>query len=350
MKKRFLSLMLLAVLLISVVPGVHGISPLCFIATNDSVPLVLQRGENPFYSGGRLYIPYNAFDASPNGVGASYNADKNTFVLFNSAQTLIFNLKEKTYTDSQDNSYSVDPVYRSGVLYIPSTVAQHFGLSVTLLFSRYGYPIVRFTDGSQVYDDGTFVAQAENLIDRAAEAYEADSTAQQQNPGTLGDDPANEGEELVNPVNVYLAFVEEAFSKETLDMLSAMAVHGAFFLTEEQILSDRDLVRSIYAAGHTVGLTVSPGETDILSALDRANDALDQVLYFRSAFVLLPTGTSLQSRSFCILPEPAARRVEDVLKEPQTQHLFVVRSGASEILLNFANGGAALQLLRETSF
>ena len=350
MKKRLCALVLLAALVLCLMPGAHGLSPLCFVGKNDSVPLVLSGGETPFYSKGKLFIPYNSFDVSPNGVGASYNAEKDTLVLFNRDQTLIFDLKNRTYTDDQDKTHSVDLIYRGGTLYVPASVASHFGLSVTLLFSRYGYSIVRFTNGEQVYNDGTFVAQAENLIDRAVAEYERNSAYYQQNSGGLSDLPLDETENPANPVRVYMAFVADAVSMETLEVLTAMSANGAFFLTEEQILTQKDLVRAIYAAGHTVGLTVSPGEQDISAALSRANDALDRVLFHRSVFALLPYGTSLQTKTYCVLPEPAAKTVDDVLRAPQTQHLFVVRSNAPAAIADLVEGGAALHLLQETSF
>ena len=350
MKKRMLALVLLAALILCLLPGAYGLSPLCFVANNDSIPVVLSGGESPFYSQGKLYIPYNAFDASPNGVGVSYNMEKNTLVLFNSTQTLIFNLKDKKFTDDQGKKYDVDLVYRGGVLYIPSDVSSHFGLFVTLLFSRYGYPIIRFTDGGQVYDDGTFVAQAENLIDRAVTEYERNSAVYQKNPNGSGISPLDEIQNPANPVQVSLAFVGDAVSEETLDVLTAMSAKGAFFLTEEQILSHKELVRDLYAAGHAIGLTVSSGEQDVAGAISRANEALDQVLFCRSVFVLLPYGAGFQTKSYCVLPEPAAKSVEDVLRAPQVQHLYVVRSNAPGIIADFVEGGAALHLLLETSF
>lgn len=347
MKRRLLALVLLTVLVFSILPGVSGLSPLCFVANNDSVPLILSGGETPYYSGSRLYIPYNAFDASPNGVGASYNAEKNTFVLFNRDQTLIFDLKAKTYKDKSDKTYNVDVVFRGGVLYLPATIAGHFNLSVTLLFSRYGYPIIRFTDGGQVYDDGTFVAQAENLVGRAVEEYERNSQSFQKDPDSLlGEGNDDSG----NQTNVYLAFTGEAVSAETLKMLSDMSAYGAFFVTEEQILADRQLIRDIYAAGHTVGLTVNADEWDIAKALQGANDALDKVLFCRSVFVLLPRGLSFQTKSYRILPEPVAETIEDVLRDPDRDHLYVVHTGAPAIIASFAEQGAALLRLRETSF
>lgn len=347
MKRKLLAILLMVLLLLPMLTGVTALSPLCFVANNDSVPLILSGGEAPYYSGSRLYIPHNAFDASPNGVGASYNAEKNTFVLFNRDQTLIFDLKEKTYTDKANKTYQAELLFRGGIVYLPASIAGHFGLSVTLLFSRYGYPIIRFTDGSQVYDDGTFVAQAENLIGRAVEEYERNSQSFQNNTNDL---IGREEDATQNQISVYLAFTGDSVNRETLDMLTTMSAHGAFFLTEEQILADKQLVRDIYAAGHTIGLTVKDDEWDIASTLQRANDALDEVLFCRSLFLLLPRGLSFQTRSYRVLPEPAAETIDSILDTPEKEHLFVVRSGAPAVVAELAEGGAALLRLRETTF
>lgn len=347
MKKRLFILLMVCAILLSVLPGAQSLSPLCFVATNDSVPLILYGGENPYYSSSKLYIPHTAFDANPNGVAVSYNAEKNTFVLFSRSQTLIFDLKAKTYKDNLGKTYNTDIVFRGGTVYLPATIAGHFGLSVTLLFSRYGYPIVRFTDGGQVYDDGMFVAQAENLINRAVEEYEKNSQTSAGNNGHTNnpEEGANE-----NKVNVYLAFTGDAVDRSTLDMLTNMGAVGAFFLTSDQILADRDLVRDIYAAGHTVGLTVSDDAWDAAAALREANDALDEVLFCRSAFVLLPRGVSYQTDAYCVLSEPTAASVEDVLRAAGTEHLFVVRGNGPQIVSGFVEEGAALLRLRETTF
>ena len=347
MKKRILALILFFALFACLLPGAHGLSPLCFVATNDSVPLILYGGENPYYSSGKLYIPHNSFDANPNGVGVSYNAEKNTFVLFNRDQTLIFDLKEKTYTDRMGKTHNTDIVYRGGVVYLPAAVASHFGLSVTLLFSRYGYPIVRFTNGGQVYDDGTFVAQAENLINRAAEDYEKNN---QSGKDSQGNDTNQQENDAPSKTSVYLAFAADAVSAETLDMLKITGATGVFFLTEEQILTNRNLVREIYAAGHKIGLTVMQDEWDISSALKKANEALDQVIFCKSLFVLLPRGLTFQTNAYCILPEPAAKQVDDVLNNTETDHILVVRTGGAETISALFEAGAALLRLRETSF
>ena len=350
MKKRLLCLLLAVILLFSAVPSVQASGSLCFVAMNDTIPLTLKGNAVPYYSNSRLYLPYTAFNISPNGVGASYNVEKNTFVLYNANETLIFDLENDTYTDKKDKVYDVDVVFRSGVLYVPEKVIKHFGLSVTLLFSRADYPIIRFTNGEQVYDDGTFVAQAENLITRAAQEYEAELAAQNPGPGTVPEDPVQEPEEQPGPVVVYLAFCGEAVSQKTLDLLNETEMPAAFFLTEEEILADRDLIRSIYAAGHTIGITVNPGETDYQAALVRANDALDQVLFFRSVLALLPAGAELEMESLHILQEPPQKTIEELLDTAPEPQFYIVKSGAPGVISSLSGVGASVLRLRETTF
>lgn len=350
MKKRLLCLVLAVVLLLSVVPAAQAIAPLCFVAMNDTIPLTLKSGAAPYYTSGALYLPYTAFNISPNGVGATYNVEMNTFVLFNANETLIFDLEKDVYTDKKGQEYPVDVAYRNGLLYVSSKVLSHFELSVTILYSRAGYPIIRFTNGGQVYDDGTFVAQAENLINRAAQEYEKEQENQDPAPGTEVTEPEEEIPAGQPPVEVYLAFRGDAVSETTLEKLADCEVQAAFFLTEEQILMERDLVRAIYAAGHMVGVTAAPEASDLAEALRRANDALDQVLFFRSVLALLPADSTAELDSVHILRQPAQKTVEELLTGAQEPQLYIVSTGAPGVIASLVNAEASICRLRETTF
>ena len=350
MKKRVLSLVLVLVLLITAMPAARAIVPICFVAMNDTIPLSLKGGAAPFYNSGTLYLPYTAFNISPNGVGATYNTQLNTFVMFNANETLIFDLEKDTYTDKRDKEYEVDVIFRSGILYVPAKVTSHFGLSVTMLNSRAGYPIIRFTNGEQVYDDGMFVAQAENLINRAAQEYEAELAAQNPGPGTETEDPVEEEPEERGPVEVYLAFKGDAVSDNTLHKLKEEEIRAAFFLTEEQILMDRELVREIYAGGHMIGITVAPDTYDVADSLLRANDALDRVLFCRSVLAMLPPGVPVELDCLHVISEPEAKTVEELLSTAQEPQLYVVGSGAPGVIASLLNVNATFLKLRETTF
>ncbi len=348
MKRKLLACLLLAALLLTAISGAQAETTLCFVAMNDTVPLTLTDGAAPYYKNGKLYLPYTAFRVSPNGVGASYNAEKETFVLFNSNEMLLFDLDNETYTDNKDQQYEVDLTYRSGLLYVPASVAKHFGLAVTMLSSRAGYPIIRFTNGEQVYDDGMFVAQAENLINHVAQQHESQTGTE--NPDPNIEPPVVEPPVESGPVEVYLAFAGEAVSEDTVRTLEKHDLRAAFFLTEEQLSLKQDLVRAIYAAGHTIGVTTS-AEEDLRGALDRANAAMDDVLFCRTIFALLPEGSLPEEATYRIVSEPASQlTLEALLAAPETPHLYIVRSGALGIIESFINADATLLQLLETSF
>lgn len=349
MKKRLLVLLLTAAMLWQLIPGASAVPALCFVAMNDAVPVTLTDGSAPYYNKGTLYIPYTAFQVSPNGTGASYNAEKETFVLFNSREMLIFDLQAQTYTDNAKQVFSVDLAYRGGVLYFPASVCSHFGLSVTMLTSRAGYPIIRFTNGEQVYDDGMFVAQAESLINHVAQEYQ---TGDSQQPDAQGQqtEEGDQPEEENPPAEIYLAFAGDAVSAETVRKLSEHGIRAAFFLTEAQITLERDLVRAIYAGGHTIGVTVSGQEADVRAALEAANEELDDVLFCRTVLALLPSGYPAEDATYHILTEPSQPTVEEALAIHETPQLLVIRSGALGIIESFVSGGATLPQLLETTF
>ncbi len=350
MKKHIWFLLLVAVLLITMLPPVHAVENLCFVAMNDTIPTTLKNNGIPYYTNSRLYIPFTAFNASPNGVGASYNVEKNTLILYNAYETLLFDLEKDTYSDTAGEEFKVEVAYRSGMLYIPAAVASHFGLYVTLLFSHDGYPIIRFTNGDQVYDDGMFVAQAESLITRAAQEYENEIAVQVKPPVTEPDDPEPEPPEPAAPIEVYLALSGDSVSAYTLERLAVHNVRAAFFLTEAQILQERELVRDIYAAGHTIGITYGPDDEDIADALLRANDALDQVLFCRSVLALIPSDSEIYLPCVRMLREPEEISLEILLESSQMPQLYVVRTGAPGVIASLANAGAAMLKLRETTF
>ena len=136
---------------------------LLFVAVNDSIPLTLS--SLPYASSSGIYVPYTAFDASPGGVIPAYNAQAQTFVLFTRQRRLVFDLAEGTVTDQDGNVKTVSTTFRGGILYVPLVYcASFFGLKVALLTSENGYPILRFTTGSEGYDDSLFVEKAESLI------------------------------------------------------------------------------------------------------------------------------------------------------------------------------------------
>lgn len=354
MKKRIVALLLLLVLAVGFLPGAKAAGTLFFVGVNNDIPMLLSGETSPFYANGMLYAPYTVFGAGPGGVNVSYDTEQETFALFTLSNTVVYDLAEGTMTDKSGNSFSVDVIYRNGVLYLPvEQAAKQFGLSVSLLTSKTGCVLLRFKDGTEVYDDNAFLEKSELFITHMLETYGSQPPGESVMPD---EEPEENGEE--DPVDesteVYLAFAGEAVSQSTLGHLEALEyvldteLYCAFFLTEKQILNDSQLVRDLYNSGHMIGLTVSPGQTDAEAALQRANDALDDVIFCRSLMALLPESVSGQLPFRVYLPSQTVDTVEAVLEYTQSPALFVCRSDVAAALEQLALHNVSVLQLLET--
>ena len=206
-RRRILSLLLIVAMLACLCVSVSADGELFFVAVNDTIPLTLT--VFPTYSGGTLYVPYQVFDSQPCGVTPSYNQTRQTYVLFNRSRQMLFDLAAGTVSDESGSVSTANVLYRSGILYLPLTFcASHFGLKTTMLESAGGYQVLRFTDGSEVYDDSLFIEKAENLIAYRVQQYAGGGQTQDKpserpggNPGTQTDPAAEK-----KPATVFLAF------------------------------------------------------------------------------------------------------------------------------------------------
>lgn len=346
MKKRILSLALLIVIVAAILPGARGTGGICFIGVNDSVPQYLSAGEAPYYKGGALYIPYTVFNTGVGGVAVSYNVGNNSLVLFTRAKRLVYDLSAGTLTDENEKVSKVDTAHRNGVLFIPAAKAlSHFGLSHAMLTSAAGSSVLRITDGSQKLDNTTFIRKAETLISIILEQEQKTTEKDSQPNG----EKENEQQAPTGPVTVYFALAGEAVSEQNLELLERMGVSAAFFLTQQQMLQDKELVREIYTSGHQIGLAVEEGETDIAAALREANETLDQIVFFKTLMVLLPAG-AVDMPQYAGFRERAIQvSVDDLLKDTTTAHFLVYRTDPSFILQRLHQEGAQLPQLLETS-
>ena len=266
-RRRILSLLLIVAMLACLCVPVSADGELFFVAVNDTIPLTLT--VFPTYSGGTLYVPYQVFDSQPCGVTPSYNQTRQTYVLFNRSRQMLFDLAAGTVSDESGSVSTANVLYRSGILYLPLTFcASHFGLKTTMLESAGGYQVLRFTDGSEVYDDSLFIEKAENLIAYRVQQYAGGGQTQDKpserpggNPGTQTDPAAEK-----KPATVFLAFTDSQTMRDSMAALKKYSLQGSFFLTEDEILTDPALVFELLAAGHTIGLTVPDGEADAEAA------------------------------------------------------------------------------------
>lgn len=308
MKKRIFACLLAIVLLALSVPAISASGNLWFIAVNDRIPQTMSAETEPFYISGKLYIPQSAFNVYPFNVVPSYSENKRMLVLFDKNRRLVYDLENKTCTDKDGKSKSCEIVYRDGELFIPAKTVEYFDIKVKLLENEDGYYVLRFYDGTQVYDDQEFLKQARQLIDHQTGSQDIDQHGDEEQllPEMPQENDVGETGGVTYPV-----LLGAAVSEDTYLALEEFGVKGAFFLTAEQITDHAKLVRCLLAGGHTVGLTVATGENDVQGALDRANTALDTVALCKTLFAVLPAGTEESPRGYRLLDASYATRMVD---------------------------------------
>ena len=356
MKKRIISVLVLIAVVIGFLPGARAAGTLFFVGVNNDIPVLLSGDTAPFYANGVLYAPYTVFSAAPGGVNISYDNSQDIFALFTLANTVVYDLAEGTMTDKAGNRYNVEIIYRNGILYLPvEQAAKQFGLSVSLGISQSGCSLLRFKDGTEVYDDVTFLEKSELFISHMLDTYGdqplGENVVSESEPAPP---PEEEEEPVFNQTSVYLAFTDEAVSHGTLGHLDALGylsgseIRAVFFLTTAQIIRDRQLVRDIYNSGHTIGLTVSFYETDPVGALNEANAALDETIYCRSVLALLPTETDVFS--YCVIDASnSVKTVNEVLESDASEVLMICNSDVAVMLEQLAAHEIPILQLFETT-
>ena len=348
--RRLLCLLLALSLMLGLAAGAQAEGSLFFVAVNDTIPVTLNA--QPVTSGGVTYVPYTAFDARPGNVVSAYNTQEQTFVLFTKDSRLVFNLATGEVTDENQNASTQTVLFRSGLLYLPLVFcASHFGLKVSMLESRDGYPVLRFTTGSEVYDDALFIEKAENLIAFRSAQQAGGSSVPQDNP-SQPDTPAPSEDDMpaedAEPAIVYLAFANAETMVDSAEALADYQLRGTFFLTAAEIEAQPALVRELYAAGHVLGLRVPDGAEDAEMALTQGNEALNAVLGCKTLLALLPQETEIDGYRI-VSAARASAGTAAVLAAPQMPHLLLCSGSAQALLAELYGANASVRLLRETT-
>ena len=99
--KRFLCLLLATLLLFTLAPAkTEAETTVYFTAVNDQLLPDLSDGTMPFWSGGRLYVPYTAIAGTDLGLFYSRSRDKSTAVVYRQGSALTFDFAAGTVTSS----------------------------------------------------------------------------------------------------------------------------------------------------------------------------------------------------------------------------------------------------------
>ncbi len=288
MKKRFLVLLLAAVLLITAVPlSAQATSDICFVAVNDTLPESISFA---YVKDAVTYVPCAALGSFR--IYNLYDSNISTVLIYTSSQQVTIDMKQGIATDKDGVEYSATAIYRNGQVYVPAQfICSMFGLNASYI-EGVGYgDICRITDGTEVLGDTLFLSAATNQMRTRYQAYQ-DSIASTPAPSHS---PAPEEPEPHDDVTIYLSFLGSP-TGYLLNLLKNYDISAAFFLTGEDILTHPDIVRRIVGEGHMVGIYCADGS---LQSLTTASDLLFEAAHVRTVLVTAGENTSPQFLQRC---------------------------------------------------
>ena len=329
-------------------------SDIIFLALNDAMPYTLAADTMPYWSGGALYVHSTVFDITSLNLSASYNAGNMTLLLYSGStrRSLTFYLSEGYVQTQSGATEEITAALRGGQVFVPlDYCANFFGIGVSYLTSRQGWPVVRLTTGAQVWEDAFFVEKAENLITERAGKYmgSTDTPVAPDNPGnttntttpvTPGepDTPPDESDEPDEPAGsrtVYLALVGAEAAEAALPLLAERELRATVYLTAEELQAGDGLARRVLGAGHGLG---------IVGDLEAGRAALAQLLCPRSFLTLDQTAAGW----FCHRSTHDADSWTEIGAEPALLRLEGPAAGEALCAL-LEDGDCTILPLRETT-
>ena len=345
MKRRILAVLLAVLLLVSLMPA-GSASGIFFVAFNDTVPMTLSTDVAPYYQNGILLVPHTAFGVNGMGVSASYDAEKRIVTLSGKNQRLIFDMNSGIATDESGTGRKITCVMKNGIAFLPAGFCSaHLGVSVRLLYSKDNYTVLRFTNGTQAYDDGLFIQKAENLISYRIQQHEAEQTPQK----PVVSPPQQPVEEETPQIGVYLAVEGIASVDGALRTLSGHGTPAVFFLTGEEIRENPGKVLAIRAAGYPIGLTVAEDAANVAASLADANAALDDLTQSKTLLVLVSAEQEQQAEGYFTVNRRKAVSVREAVKGERQTCFVICRTDCASVLSQLREENARFYLLRETT-
>lgn len=218
----------------------------------------LSRSTAPFLMSGSLYVYYADYEKMNNINTSYYNSRLQQVRLLNINDQLTFDLANNRTFDDKGKEYDGLAVWRGGNVYLPAwVVADKFDLHYNLFTGAKPTPVaILGSNTGQSVNVVDFVNNTEALRNSIYATY-----LQDLEEGNVSQEPAIP-QANDEPTLVYLTF-DGAFSEHTVDIISTLGEHevkAAFFITREDIRTFPDIVRELYADGHSIGIKLSSEE------------------------------------------------------------------------------------------
>lgn len=285
MKKRrrvsfLLALCLLCTLLL---PSGAAEPTVYFTSVNDQLLPDVSDATMPFWSNGRLYVPYTAVSGTDLGVFYARSRDRKSCVVYRQSSALNFDLSAGTTVDQNGASYDVPALLRGDVVFLPvELLTTFFELEYSYTRVEHGY-LVRIKSSNVVLSDANFIEAADSAMDQRYSDYLKTYNGGGNDGGspTLTDDSVERAYLLVR-------VTDEETSGALLASLTANGAKATFVFGSEAVGMDA-LAREIRVQGSAIALSVdaAAGPRRTLAAIERANRALWRACNEKTRLVLL---------------------------------------------------------------
>lgn len=379
-KKRFCSLLCLVALLGTLIfsaLGTSGNSTVYLLAANDKF-CDLPGGVLPLAVNGTIYIPYSTFDRNLTGVdlGVYYGITPEggtVLTLYALSGMLTFTISANRCEDNLGNVMNFHAITRNGIPYVPaSAVCNFFGLQYSFLPTTDRGTCIRITNPSSPHlDDGNFLTSAKGAMstryNQIIQSQSSQTVAPSATPApTPTPTPVSSRPPVGSnsDVRVYLSLNASELDSD-LTSLFPSGVYALFLFTPESLTEKAAQVRKVVAAGHSVGLLLSPdvNSETALKQLEQGNELLSHIARIKTRIVSV-SGTPSSSLREALTREgwsfwsPSVRsavtpsNVQDTLgTRPRTVRLDLsaTRTGSIHRVINvLQNEGYDLRRTLET--
>ena len=293
----------------------HATSDLVYLFINDTLIKSMTASNMPVRINNSMYISYR-YLIRIKPIKYFYDEDIRILKVYTSDGSLIFDVGNSITYDQDGQIYSYLAEIRGGVLYVPiEFICRFFGVVYSQYSCDYG-PVIRINSIMSQYSDGDLAAANRDAMKKLHDDYYAAEPEPSVPVTPVVPETPDQPDEEIRPRTVYPMICGPLgdLSASLLTALDSRSARATFFLTDEGLPQQGDLLRRLVCSGHSLGLYVSAadpvGEAESLNAL------LSSMIFRKTRLVCIREGSKALSAAQRDALAAAGYRIWDGTLDP----------------------------------